>query len=128
MILDHKHLIVRAEVTNPPRDVDTAKAWIVTLVHKIRMQLVKELPENPIAFYCNTLGNEGTTAVAIIETSHIALHIWDADSPAVMQLDVYSCADFNPQEVFDHFAIFDPQSVQFKFIDRNNGLVDVDIQ
>ena len=40
------------------------------------------------------------TSVAIIETSHIALHIWDEVNPGLLQLDVYSCANFNPQDVF----------------------------
>lgn len=127
MILDHKHLIVRAEVNNPPSDVETAKAWIITLVHKIRMQLVTKLKENPIAFYSDVEGNRGITSVAIIETSHISLHAWDEENPAIIQLDVYSCADFIPQEVFDHFAVFDPVTIQYKFIDRNKGLKDVEL-
>ena len=37
-------------------------------------------------------GNRGVTAFAIIETSHIAMHIWDEPNPALVQLDVYTCA------------------------------------
>ena len=33
--------------------------------------------------------------VAIIETSHIAMHIWDEPKPALMQFDVYSCGEFD---------------------------------
>ena len=33
-------------------------------------------------------GNKGLTAFAIIETSHIAMHIWD-EPVALLQLDVY---------------------------------------
>jgi len=38
-------------------------------------------------------GNQGLTSVTIIETSHIAVHVWDEVSPALMQMDVYSCAE-----------------------------------
>lgn len=127
MILDHKHLIVRAQVNNPPRDVDVAKAWIQVLVGQIGMKLVTKLPDNPAGFYSDMPGNSGITAVAIIETSHVTLHVWDEDEPSLIQLDVYSCAPFEPEEVFTHFAIFEPISIQYKFIDRNTGLNEVEL-
>ncbi len=40
--------------------------------------------------------NRGITAISVIETSHIAMHVWDEPQPALMQLDIYSCAEFNP--------------------------------
>jgi S-adenosylmethionine/arginine decarboxylase-like enzyme len=43
----------------------------------------------PYVKYCNMPGNRGITAIAIIETSHIAMHIWDEPKPALMQMDVY---------------------------------------
>ncbi|NJO63351.1 MAG: S-adenosylmethionine decarboxylase [Richelia sp. RM2_1_2] len=122
MILDHKHLIVRATVNNPPRDVEVAKAWITVLVGQIGMRLVDKLPENPTGFYSDMPGNQGITAIAIIETSHVTLHIWDEEDPAVIQFDVYSCSDFQPSEVLAHFQIFEPVSLRYKFIDRNSGL------
>ena len=66
------------------------------------------------------------TSVAIIETSHIALHIWDETNPGLMQLDVYSCADFMPKDVFDEVnTIFKTIKTEYKFLDREKELVEV---
>ena len=54
----------------------------------------------PYVKYCNMPGNRGITAVAIIETSHIAMHIWDEPKPALMQMDVYSCGEFDVTQIF----------------------------
>jgi S-adenosylmethionine/arginine decarboxylase-like enzyme len=68
------------------------------------------------------------TSVAIIETSHIALHIWDETNPGLMQLDVYSCADFSPKDVFDEVEkMFDTKKIEYKFLDREKELVEVNI-
>ena len=66
------------------------------------------------------------TSVAIIETSHIALHIWDENSPGLMQLDVYSCANFFPQRVFNKVnELFKTTKMEYKFLDREKELVEV---
>lgn len=125
MILDHKHLIIRAEVFNSPKEVDKIEIWLKKLVKNIRMQLIQGIGDNPVAFYCDVVGNRGLTAVAIIETSHIALHSWDEVNPGIIQLDVYSCSDFSPEEVIEHLHEFTPLKVEYKFLDRNAGLVQV---
>jgi S-adenosylmethionine/arginine decarboxylase-like enzyme len=79
--------------------------------------------KNPIAYYCNTNGNRGVTGVAILETSHCAIHVWDEEFPAKVEFDIYSCSDFKPEDIIDILtAFFDPISVEYKFIDRENGL------
>jgi S-adenosylmethionine/arginine decarboxylase-like enzyme len=43
-----------------------------------------------------------------------------------MQLDVYSCANFNPQEVFEKVnEIFQTIKMEYKFLDREKELVEV---
>ena len=45
-----------------------------------------------------------------------------------MQLDVYSCAEFDPQDVFDAVNdVFQTKRLEFKFLDRENELVEVTI-
>lgn len=124
MLQDHKHLIVRALTNRFPRDVDELKKWIVDLVEKIDMELAKGLPNNPSVYYCSQEGNTGLTGFAIIETSHIAIHIWDEVEPNLVQMDVYSCSLFDPETVFEHFSCFDPVEIQYKYIDRNDELVE----
>ena len=68
------------------------------------------------------------TSVAIIETSHIALHIWDETNPGLMQLDVYSYADFLPNDVFNEInSMFKTVKMEYKFLDREKELVEVDL-
>ena len=72
-------------------------------------------------------GNKGLTAFAIIETSHIAMHIWDEPNPALVQLDVYTCGPFNPQEVLDVLNVMEPVKVDYKYLDRENNFKELEI-
>ena len=122
----HKHLIVRADIGWCPQEEDLNKIsdWIRSLIKKIDMKLLA----GPYTTYVNEKGNKGMTSVAIIETSHIALHIWDEISPGLMQLDVYSCANFNPPDVFDKInALFQTIKMEYKFLDREKELVEVKV-
>jgi S-adenosylmethionine/arginine decarboxylase-like enzyme len=53
----------------------------------------------PQSVYCDIPDNEGVTGFAVITTSHLAMHIWPKEN--VVQLDVYSCKDFDPKIVYD---------------------------
>ena len=126
MTQQHKHLIVRADIGWCPQEEDLNKIsdWIRSLIKKIDMKLLA----GPYTTYVNEKDNKGMTSVAIIETSHIALHIWDEESPGVMQLDVYSCADFNPPDVFDKVnELFQTIKMEYKFLDREKELVEVKV-
>ena len=126
MTQQHKHLIVRADIGWCPQEEDLNKIsdWIRSLIKKIDMKLLA----GPYTTYVNEKDNKGMTSIAIIETSHIALHIWDEVSPGLMQLDVYSCADFNPPDVFDKVnELFQTIKMEYKFLDREKELVEVKI-
>jgi len=87
-----------------------------------------KLLAGPYTTYVNEKGNKGMTSVAIIETSHIALHIWDETNPGLMQLDVYSCADFLSNDVFNEInSMFKTVKMEYKFLDREKELVEVDL-
>lgn len=121
MALFHKHLIVRAELNNPPKCSEAINEWMRTLVAKIDMKILM----GPYSVYSEMLGNRGLTAVTIIETSHIAMHVWDEDEPALMQLDVYTCSTLDPYDVVDAIQEFDPVNVQMKYIDREHDLIEI---
>jgi S-adenosylmethionine/arginine decarboxylase-like enzyme len=121
-ILEHKHLIVRAELNNPPQCAEAIQDWMKTLVDKIGMKILM----GPYAVYSDMVGNRGLTAVTIIETSHIAMHVWDEVSPALMQLDVYTCSALNTADVFAALEDFDPRHVEFTYIDREHNLTLLD--
>ena len=121
-LLEHKHLIVRAELNNPPYSVHDIKEWMKKLVKQIDMNILM----GPYAVYSDMEGNKGLTAVTIIETSHIALHVWDEVEPALMQLDVYTCSKLNIEDVFEAIKEFEPVKVEYKYIDREFDLTLLD--
>ena len=119
----HKHLIVRAEIESGPKTAEDVVSWFKALAEKIDMEILS----GPHVEYVNDVGNKGFTSVAIIKTSHISMHIWDEQSPALVQLDVYSCKNFNPKDVFDHFKQFDPTVISYKFLDREHGMHEINL-
>jgi|TARA_R100001530_G_C4255479_1_gene139031 S-adenosylmethionine/arginine decarboxylase-like enzyme len=121
-LLAHKHLIIRAEAIKPPADEKLLKEWFLDFVKAINMKLFM----GPYVKYCEMKGNRGITAVAIIETSHIAMHIWDEVSPALMQFDVYSCGDLNVETICRKIENdFEIRKMEFKFLNREAGLQEI---
>ena len=116
----HKHLLIRAEVDNPIVCEKELKKWLRKLVKIIDMEIVK----GPYASYVNKVGNRGVTGVVMIETSHIAIHIWDEERPSLVQCDVYSCAEFSASEVLVHLNTMEPVKVDYLMLNRENGFYD----
>ena len=110
----HKHLIIRAEVNRPITSEKELKKWLRNLVNKIDMKIIK----GPYVSYVSKEGNRGITGVVMIETSHIAIHIWDEESPALVQCDVYSCAEFSANEVLLEFTTMKPTKVEHMLLNR----------
>lgn len=117
----HKHLIVRAEVNNPPVDESWAIQWISQLTTDIGMNILL----GPFAKYLDVPGNRGLTVATIIETSHIVMHVWDEDKPAMLQLDVYTCGPLNTDIIFNAINEFDPAKIEYKYLDREHSLIEV---
>jgi len=119
-MLKHQHLIVRSEILTPPteNDLDNMNFWFKDLIESIGMKILS----GPHTVYCKMVGNRGYTGVCVIETSHIALHTWDEENPAIIQLDVYTCSDLDINVVFDKLKKFNPVTIDYTFIDRDNEL------
>ena len=117
-MLQHKHLIVRSEVNNPPTKEDQIVGWAKQLIESIGMKIMM----GPYAKYCHMEGNRGITCVTVIETSHVAIHVWDECKPGLIQLDVYTCGPLDIQKVFDALQQFEPEKVEYKFLDREKNL------
>ena len=120
-MLQHKHLLIRATITNHISDTDVISNWVSNLVETIQMKIL----HGPVAVYCNKTGNCGITAFAIIETSHIVLHTWDETDPATLQLDVYTCSNLEIDVVFKALSVFQPTKIDYKFLDREQGFLDI---
>jgi S-adenosylmethionine/arginine decarboxylase-like enzyme len=121
-VLVHKHLIVRAEAISPPMDVQHLTEWLHNFIDSINMKVLM----GPYVIYHDVPGNRGITGAAIIETSHIVMHVWDEPSPALMQFDVYSCGEFDPEQICRLIQRdFEITKIDYKFLDRENDLTDV---
>jgi len=122
----HNHLLVNGWTLNPPTDEQVVIDWMRNLVESIDMKVI----QGPYASYVTAEGNRGLTAVVMIETSHIAMHVWDEEDPAFVQFDLYTCSTLPVDRVLknleDTFGLHNYQSMVlerskgFKVIDRDN--------
>ena len=119
-MLFHKHLLINAKVKNPMNNEDMAIDFLKRLVERIDMKIIK----GPFASYVDKPGNRGLTAIVMIETSHIAFHIWDEADPGLVQFDLYTCGELNLSEVLltirEDFNIV---SMDYNLFDREKGFV-----
>ena len=124
-MIEHKHLLIRAEVLNCPMkdEMGYVLSWMTSLIASINMKLM----QGPNISYVDQKGNRGITCMALIETSHIVLHIWDETEPGLFQLDVYSCKSFDMGIVIKSLnESFKINKLQYKFLDRKSDLILVD--
>ena len=115
---EHKHLIIRAEVKHPITSEWELRKWLKNLVKTIDMKIVG----GPYTAYVTKEGNRGITGVVMIETSHISIHIWDETTPALVQCDIYSCAEFQQGEVIMHLGIMKPKKIEYMMVDRSEEI------
>jgi len=115
--VNHKHLLVSCNFKKTPfRSTIFTQEWIKNLVRIIDMEILY----SPRAVMCDKKGNEGISAFCLITTSHICLHSWDTTDPNLVQLDVYSCKDYDVNLVINELNKFNPTSLKHKIIDRDN--------
>lgn len=114
----HKHLLVNAQVTKPMTSAEEGMDFLRQLVHRIDMKIL----QGPYATYLDVPGNRGLTGIVLIETSHIAFHIWDEQSPALMQFDLYTCGPLHHQNVLSMIQQkFEPVKMEYLLLDREHG-------
>ena len=119
-MLVHKHIILRIEALNPPSEAEL-RDWMVELIDKIGMKLLA----GPISANVDMEGNAGPTCAVVIETSHMACHVWVEPDPALIQLDVYTCGPFDPNAVLEHIKVWEPVKVEYKYLDREFNLTEI---
>ena len=121
-LLVHKHLIIRAEAVSPPMDEEFLRRWLEKFISDIGMKVMM----GPYVKYSEMKGNRGITGAAIIETSHIVMHVWDEPNPALLQFDVYSCGEFDPEEICEKIRRdFTTTKIEYKFLDREHDLKEI---
>lgn len=131
----HKHYTFSALVRNPlleqaiattdmlhsdinEQHTEMLKNFLKVLATDI---LDMKIVAGPVGAFVYDDGNVGPTAAVCISTSHLACHIWSEEKPARVELDVYSCKDFNVADVLRHLDDnMDVLKVRVTKIDRNN--------
>ena len=114
----HNHILLNGYVTNPPINEEETIAWMKQLVSDIDMKII----QGPYASYVNKEGNRGLTATVMIETSHIALHVWDEEQPALIQFDLYTCSTLPVPTVIDNINKYmGLEKYWYMVMERRNG-------
>jgi len=114
----HKHVLIKAYANKAPQTSQSElNSWLEDLVRAIDMKIV--IP--PRSVYVEAAGNAGLTGSVNIETSHAAIHIWCEETPNLIQLDVYSCKDFEVSVVLDKLREWDLVKFHYWLIDRNGS-------
>jgi S-adenosylmethionine/arginine decarboxylase-like enzyme len=114
----HNHVLINGYTLLPPTDEKQTIAWMQQLVDSIGMKTI----QGPFASYVTQEGNRGLTAAVMIETSHIAMHVWDETDPAFMQFDLYTCSTLPVEKVIanleNHFGLFNANVL---VLERSDG-------
>jgi S-adenosylmethionine/arginine decarboxylase-like enzyme len=120
-MIKHHHFIGRFEVTNPPLGSrrDYLVDWMTKLIEGQGMKILS----GPHVAYVDKTRNRGLTGVAIIETSHVAVHIWDETCPALVQLDFYTCGRLNKDAILKAMEPWGVVKNSFLVLDREQDFV-----
>lgn len=121
MPLKHKHVLVKADINNPPFEPGPVVEWMRNLIHELGMNVMM----GPFAEYCSLKDNEGMTAMAILSTSHAVLHTWDQCEQPFIQFDLYTCSELDLSVIWKALEFFEAFNIEYKFLDREHGLVEI---
>jgi len=114
----HNHFLLNGYVQRPPVDNDIVIDWMTQLVDDVGMKII----QGPYSSYVSKEGNRGLTATVMIETSHIALHVWDEEEPAMIQFDLYTCSTLPARIVLSSIDSFmGLQSYHYMVMERKTG-------
>jgi S-adenosylmethionine/arginine decarboxylase-like enzyme len=115
--------MIRGFAQNPPTNAEITYYWLKKIVEIINMKIVN----GPFVSYVDTPGNRGTTAMVMIETSHIAFHVWDEKDPALVQFDLYTCSELNTEVVLKEVnKFFNFKDYEYLVFDRENNFMLID--
>ena len=114
----HNQLLLNGRAKRPMMGEEETISWMKDLVKQIDMKII----QGPYASYVNKEGNRGVTCVVMIETSHIALHIWDEISPALIQFDLYTCSTLPVEDVLKNLEdTFDLDTYDYIVLERSEA-------
>ena len=131
--IEHHHMLLRLELESCPYkdDKEHVEHMITQIIKDINM---KNLAAPKVYYMEHPRYNEGLTAIAPIETSHIAFHFWVRPDPRILhtsnsncllQFDIYTCNSLsqkNVASVLHHLTQYKPTYADVTILNRNWGL------
>jgi len=131
--IQHHHLLLRMETKSCPLENDKAEA--AQMIHDIVNDIHMKLLAQPHVYYVSIPHyNEGLTAIAPIETSHIAFHFWkkperrilaNKESNCLLEFDIYTCGVLNTgqvNKVLHHLTKYNPTHIDATILNRKWSL------
>ncbi len=130
--IQHHHLLIRCETELHIAKKDKAKLeqMIDIIVNKIKMKKL-----GGMSFYVDGAKDlSGVTAVNVIETSHIAAHVWSypekhilhhPHSKNLLQLDIYTCGKLHNYDIIHILELlseFKPTHIDITLLNRKYSL------
>lgn len=125
--IQHKHLMIRAEIMESPNAFDGTRLNQETdkMIKDIGMKIA--LPSRN--YFVTDEGNEGWTGQAGLMTSHLTYHFWDNPDPKIMdytrakllQFDLYTCGCLEEKQVAiiqKWVGQFDVKKIELRIEDR----------
>jgi S-adenosylmethionine/arginine decarboxylase-like enzyme len=131
--VQHHHLLMRVELETCPHEEEKEKVreMISQIIKDIHM---KNLAAPHVYYLKYPTYNEGTTAIAPIETSHIAFHFWNnpdksllhlTTSKCLLEFDIYTCGTLTTRDigkVLHTLTYYRPTYMDITLLDRSRGL------
>lgn len=115
IVREHKHVIIRAYVDFPPKDPMILSEWCKNVISSVDMRIIN----SPSVYYSDMVGNRGLTATAILDFSHMAIHVWDECYPAMIEFDLFSCKNFDTEVVLKKLDEFMLRSYSITVLNRD---------
>lgn len=117
--VNHIHCIARARVKEffGPDDGDRLHAWLLSLVRMLGMNVMA----GPLIHYTHRPELLGWSGVVLIETSSVQVHAFPdvEDGTWMLELDVYTCGQFNKWVLWTALLEFTLTSWSWKIFDRS---------
>lgn len=91
----HLHMIVTAKV----KHADLCGRLLEDLISEIVTSIGMKVINGPHSCYSDIKGNEGWTAIAVLDFSSISIHLWQFEN--LLEFDLFSCKDFDVNRVLN---------------------------
>jgi S-adenosylmethionine/arginine decarboxylase-like enzyme len=116
------HLEFFATVTLHKKHFNEAKVqgWLAELVDTVQMQVL--MPSHAVS--CDDPGNEGTSGIVMLKTSHSSIHIWDQCEQPYAKLVLYSCKAFEVEPILSMLKGLGARVCRWELRDRNHTTED----